>query len=69
MIKVYEKADVSEKFFPDFQRVNDLCAGMLSYQERAENFQVTYLKRTNEKGQQVVSGYFHCVFSFEKWGK
>jgi HKD family nuclease len=69
MVKEYKNSDISERFLPDLQPINDLCADMLSYRERVENLRVTKLKRTNEIGRVVTPAYFHCVFSSDKWEK
>jgi len=69
MIKEYKRKDISEKFLPELQPINDLCEDMLNYRERVEILRIKHLKRTNVNGQIITPGYFHCVFSPEKWGK
>ena len=63
------KSEISEKFLPDFQPLDDLYTDMLSYRDRVENLRVTVLRRVNSSGQMITPGYFHCVFSEEKWNK
>lgn len=69
MVKEYKKSDISEKFLPDLQPINDLCADMLSYRERVENLRVTKLRHTNNSGQVISPAYFHCIFGSEIWNK
>lgn len=67
MIKTYKITDISDKFLPDLQPINDLCADMLSYRQRVENVRVTTLKHTNQNGKVITPGYFHCVFRSDQW--
>lgn len=69
MVKEYKQPDISEKFRPDLQPIDDLCADMLSYRERVENLRTTKLKFSNFDGRVITPAYFHCVFSSEKWNK
>lgn len=69
MVKEHKKLDISEKFRPDLQPIDDLCADMLSYRERVENLRTTKLKFSNYDGRVITPAYFYCVFSSEKWNK
>jgi PLD-like domain len=69
LIKENDQTKISELFLPDFQALDDLYDGILSYRERVESLRVTKLTRTNHSGQVITPGYFHCVFESKKWDK
>lgn len=69
LMQEYEQTEISEKVLPDFQPLDDLYNDMLSYRDRIEKLRVTTLRHTNSSGQQITPGYFHCVFSAEKWNR
>ena len=69
LIKEYSQSEISEKFLPDLQPLDDLYTDMLSYRNRVETLRVTTLRHTNHLGNIITPGYFHCVFDAQKWNR
>jgi HKD family nuclease len=67
LTREYSHNELSEKFLPDLESINNLSSKMLACRARVEAVRTRHLIRRDYSGRTITPGYFHCVFAEDKW--